>query len=454
MPYSYITFAQAKTQLASRLDDPSSVYWTATGAYNEIGNYIIEAMRTWQAYTGYWREKGQFNVSQGQAFYDLPSKLKSTDGTVDLLAYNVTDQDLVAMIQYHLLEPATGSTWTGSEQWNLTELTNALQNRRNQILVDTGLVISHSTLNLGVPPPVGRVPLSDNVIDVRRVAWRAVAPSTDVIPLWPSDEWSSSSFLPDWNLNANTPNSHSIIGPPPLTLQLMPVPIDVGKLEFLTVNAGADLNPAVGVLMGIPDNFAWGVKWGALADLLSIQGQPYDPTRAAYCQQRWEEAEEIIRINATVVTAAVDEKMTFVQPVGDLDAFNPTWEVTEGSPTQIASAGLNMICVAPPPDATPYSVSLDVIRNAPVPAVDGDFIQLGREELDAVLDYAQHLAAFKMGGQEFLATIPLYQRFVRQAGIYNDRLRGTSCYLSAMQGQSWSETKVRPRRESDVQLTV
>lgn len=454
MSYSYITFAQAKTQLAARLDDASNVYWTATGTYNEIGNYLIEALRTWQAYSGYWREKGQFNTTANQAFYDFPSTLKSTDATVDLLKYTVKDKDLVAMIQYHLLEPATGTSWTGSSQWTLTDLTNALQNRRNQLLVDTGLVVTHSTLDLLVPPPVGRVQLSDNIIDVRRVAWRAVAPSTDVIPLWPADEWAFNAFLPAWNLNAGTPDSHSVIGPPPLTLQLSPIPVDEGQLEFLTVNAGADLNPAAGVLLGVPDDFSWAVKWGAMADLLSIQGEPLDNARAQYCQQRWEQAEEIIRINARIVNAAINEQMTFVQPVGDLDAFQPTWEVTAGAPTMIGSAGLNMIALAVPPDAGPYSVSLDVVRNAPVPSADTDKIQIGREDLDAVLDYAQHLAAFKMGGQEFMATMPLYQRFIRQAGIYNDRLRATSMYLSAIQAQSWSETKVRPRRESDVQLTV
>ena len=455
MPYTYLTFAQLKAQLAARLDDPSNVYYTATGTYNEIGSYLIEALRTWQAFTGYWREKGHFTLTANQVFYDLPSTLLSTDGTADILNYNVKDQDLVAMIQYHLLEPATGNSWTGSTQWTLDDLTNALQNRRNQLLVDTGLVITNSTINLGVPPPVGRVPLSDPIIDVRRVAWRAVAPSTEVIPLWPADEWAFSSFLPAWNLNANTPNSHSVIGPPPLTLQLSPIPLDAGQLELLTINAGANLDPTDGVLLGVPDNFSWAVKWGALADLLSIQGEPLDPARAAYCQKRWEDAEELIRINAVIITGAINEQLTFVQPIGDLDAFNPTWEENADFPTMIGSAGLNMICASPPPGATqPYSVSMDVVRNAPVPAVDADTIQIGREDLDAILDYAQHLASFKMGGQEFLATIPLYQRFVRQAGIYNERLRGTSMYLSAIQGQSWSETKVRPRRESDVQLTV
>lgn len=455
--YAYITFAQLVTQLLARLDDYGGIYWTTSGAYSEAKIYLIEALRTWQAFSGYWRDRGHINgVTPGVVYIDLPSQLLSTNNVPDILNYNVKDQDLVAMIQYHLIEPATGNSWTGSDQFTLADVTNALQNRRNQLLEDTGLVAKNSIVNLIVSPPSGRVILTDDsIIDVRRVAWRAVAPSTEVIPLWPADEYTFQAFHADWNLNAETPSMHSVIGPPPLTLQLSPVPIASGSLELITVNAGANLDPTTGVLLGIPDNFSWVVKWGALADLLSRRGQAFDAARADYCQQRWQQAEELIRISPCAFTAAINEEMTFIQPIGDLDAFNPTWEETNGFPTQIGTAGFNLIALSPPPDSTqPYSVTLDVVRNAVIPSSDGDFIQLGREEVDAILDYAVHLAAFKMGGQEFLSTIPLYQNFVNHAGIYNDRLRGSSLYVAVMEMYTWQEAKIRPRRASDVQLSA
>ena len=107
--------------------------------------------------------------------------------------------------------------------------------------------------------------------------------------------------------------------------------------------------------------------------------------------------------------------------------------------------------VAPVPDAVnPYSVTFDVVQNAPVPVADGNFIQLGREELDAVLDYSEHLAAVKMGGAEFAATVPLLQRFLRVAGQYNEKLRVTGDFLPATLGQTVKEDLRRPRRESDL----
>ena len=49
--YNYISFAAAKAQLAARLYDAGEVFWTDT----EIGLYLIEALRTWQALTAFWR---------------------------------------------------------------------------------------------------------------------------------------------------------------------------------------------------------------------------------------------------------------------------------------------------------------------------------------------------------------------------------------------------------------
>jgi len=71
-----------------------------------------------------------------------------------------------------------------------------------------------------------------------------------------------------------------------------------------------------------------------------------------------------------------------------------------------------------------------------------------------VLDESQHLAMFKSGGQEFADSIPLHQAFVRLAATCNDRLKGSSIYLDAIASQSNEENKIRPRRESDAEVTA
>jgi hypothetical protein len=102
----------------------------------------------------------------------------------------------------------------------------------------------------------------------------------------------------------------------------------------------------------------------------------------------------------------------------------------------------------------PYSFRADVVRNAVVPLLDGDFVQIGREWIDTIIDEAFHIALFKSGGSEFADTVPLHQSFVKAAASYNDKLKAMSVYLNAIQAQSTEETKLRPRRETDYEVTA
>ena len=164
--YQWITFAQAKAALAQRLDDPQNIHWSDA----ELGSYINEALTVWQALTGYSRARGTFNATQGVPFYDLTQLL--TDGSGNLmLAMNVTDAQVITLMEYMLLEPPT-IPWTGTTQFNLQEFIDAVQRSRDAFLVDTGSVITHSTENVNSPPN-GRVQQPDNVIDIRRMAWIA-----------------------------------------------------------------------------------------------------------------------------------------------------------------------------------------------------------------------------------------------------------------------------------------
>ena len=44
--------------------------------------------------------------------------------------------------------------------------------------------------------------------------------------------------------------------------------------------------------------------------------------------------------------------------------------------------------------------------------------------------------------------------FVEAAAEVNDKLRAMSIYLNAMGAQSTEETKIRPRRESDAEVSA
>lgn len=433
MAYTYATFLQAKGALAARLDDASNVFWTDV----ELGLYIKEALRTWGSLTGYWRERGTFSTTAGTAFYVLPTQLSS------LLGYTLKDQDLVTDIEYNLLEPPTPAAWTGTDQFTLADVSQALERRRDQFLMETGLVMTHST-QVVAPPLDGRVQLSEDIIDVRRAVWQPqLGPWKN---LWREDEISLTYFDEHWSVNPGTPYAYSVLAPPPLTLQLAPPTLNAGTLDLVTLNKGAALDPAAGVVMGIPDDWCWVVKWGALADLLNRDGQARDPQRAEYCELRYETGAKIADESSVIVHSAIQGMPMTDSSLQDIDSAIQGWQgKAQGLPTEIALVSGNLIALCPVPDAV-YSVTLDVFRKTPMPTVDGDFIQVGPEAYDAILDYAEHLAAFKMGGAEFEVSMGCLKRFLRLTGIQGERFRASAPYLDMLRERAGREEVRRPRR--------
>src|SRR5512135_719505 len=278
MAYATTTYAQFRTALAARLSDTGKVFWTDT----ELKEWTLEALRTWSAYSSYWRERGTFATVAATSFYDIAVQLPT------LLAYTVTDTQLTTDINFQLMEDVAASTI-----FSASDITAAIQRRRDQFLTETGSVLSMSTM-AAPATPVGRFTLDEHIIDVRRVAWNKLDPNTglitNTIPLFRVDELQLDFARPSWSVNQATPEMYSTIVSPPLTVQLAPAPIDTGSMDLLTVNSGAVLTG--GVALGIPDDFAWVVKWGALADLLGMDGQARDPDRATYCEMRWRQGVE------------------------------------------------------------------------------------------------------------------------------------------------------------------
>jgi hypothetical protein len=433
---SAITRGTLRARLSAALG--SSTFWTSA----ELNGYINEALRMWSVAAAYWRERGTFVTAANTPFYDLTSQVPS------LLGHAVTDQDLVTAMEYHLLEPPTPTVWTGTSMFTLSDLTLALQRRRDQFLGETGIFLTQYAPS-AQPTPVGRVLMADSLLDVRRATWKT--PEGVYSLLHREDERSFNAYLPGWNTNPDTPQAYSMITSPVWEMQLAPLPADKGTIDILGVFAGGDLNPAAGVLMGIPDDFAPYVKWGALADLLGFEGPARDPMRSAYCEQRWREGIQLARMSSTVLHAEIQGVVAPVLSVFDVDQSGSSWMNSAEQPSVVAMAGSNMLAVANVPDAI-YSVTVDVVRKAPLPTDDTTALELSYDIADVVLGYAEHLAAFKMGGQEFEATMPMYQRIMLAAALNNDRLRSSAANYDVFAGTALREQKQKPRRASDVKL--
>lgn len=418
MPYTQPTLAEAQADLASRLNDATNVRWPVA----ELTAYLREALRTWSAWTAHWRAQGSFATTMLDAFYDLPTEIPLLRG------YTVTTWEIVADLQYALLEPAAaGGTWTGTDQFTLAQLSSAVQRRRDQFLRETGCVVTQAEWPFVAVAASGRLDLDESILIVRRAAWRGA--STVLYPLLVTDEWAGAHYQPAWGQSTEPPQAYSVSVTPPLTLQLIPPApaLTDGTLDLVSINKGAAIDPTVSALLGIPDDFAWAVKFGALADLLNGDGLALDPSRAAYCESRWQQGIDLARAYAVVLNAQISDNSTSpavgvpcrVGALSDADRYQPTWQLVADEPQEILLAGGNLVAVNPPPGALggPWTITLDLVQNAPVPTVAGDLLQISQDVYDSILDIAQHLALFKEGPGQLEMATALLERAARAAHV-------------------------------------
>lgn len=204
---------------------------------------------------------------------------------------SVTDRTLLQEIQLHMLEPDTPAGTFISGKWTREEVLAYLNQRQRQFIRDTMLVLGLATVNTAAGALRNALP--SNWVATRRAAW---APSTlgSVYQEVPKGDGWQADHSPDirtWptTLTSGRPSLYMDAELPHLEFQLAPAPSQAGTLELLQAEVPPTLT-GEGVLLVVPDEFAPGIKYGAMADMLSKRGDGFDPERAAYCESRYEEA--------------------------------------------------------------------------------------------------------------------------------------------------------------------
>jgi len=435
--YNYITQAQFLTQLANRLSDSGELFWSHT----EKTLYLQEALRTFNALTGFWRGDFIGNTSNGITFYDLTN---TTTFPNTLRPITLRDTDLYGVIQYQLLEPSIGvNPWTGvSTQFSADDLINSVQRRRDELLGVSGCTISRRTIGASA----GRTLLLDSVVDVRRLAYLPNSPGVNSV-VWPDDTWGEQSYNRSYTTKpAGVPFTYLLNAQPPLSFDTDRPPAFAGFYELLTVESGPALSASTPSSLLVPDDWAWAIKWGALSDLLSKDANSRDLPRAAYCETRYKMASALLASAPALLAARIANVPLQIDAIRNADLFRTTWQaLAHARPDTLLTCGLNLVAAAPIPDAGPYSLTLTVVQNAPIPANDGDNVQVAREHLDSLLDYCVHLALFKCGGLEFQMTTPLLERFIKDCAQYNSMLAEWGNFSKIMQEVSQQEEMMNPR---------
>jgi hypothetical protein len=424
-PYAYSNFSDLKAALAERLSDPAMVYFVDT----ELGLLLNQALREFNSIAKIFRDRGTFVTVAAQPFYDLTTSLQNGDGEL-FLGYTVTSAQLLQAAKYLCIEPNPDNDTDFTDGFSLTDFNNSFTQRRNQFLLETGITISQPTAQVVVAGEGRVVVTDDSIIDIRRATWTDL--DGNVTQLLRQDAFASLAFSPSWPQSSGTPQSYSIYPDPLLTLQLIPPPVDNGTLTLQTISSGS-----------LPDDFMPYILWGVLGDMLRSPGPLQDSLRAEYAEARFKEGVIVGKQFATVLTAYINGVPVSVESIFNFDTFQPSWQVS-GAPAQVGLLGSNLATVAPVADGV-YSVLLDCVRNAPQLVSDTDTVPIGREYLDTILDYAEHLAMFKQGGAEFQATLPQYDAFVKAAMACNNRMSIQNIYFETMVDKA-------NQQESQVQL--
>jgi hypothetical protein len=125
----------------------------------------------------------------------------------------------------------------------------------------------------------------------------------------------------------------------------------------------------------------------------------------------------------------------------EMDRYMPEWDST---PTSfgpcVVLRGIDFLA-AP----TGSGIGVTVLANAPVPSADTDYVQVSRSNWDVVLDLAQSLACFKMGGAEFQQGLELESRAIQACAVENTRLKSTGSFADVLvqRGQAQDRNQAR-----------
>ena len=435
MAYAYITLGEMRAELLNRLQDSGAVY-TPTA---EANLYLQEGLRVLNAQTAIWNTDYQFDWNPGDTWRSINIDSSPRQRTL-------TDTDLFDQMEAMLLEPMSGSIWTGTNQYNIALLAGALQYRRDELLLQSAANVVN--LFQVAPTLAMRTNLPDSTLDLLRVRWVPVDSSATMpYALGREDVVTRNSFGVNLPIQPGEPDSWMITANTPLQFDVSCPPNQSGQWDMLVAYSGVPFNPPTSALIGLPNDWAWVCMYGALADVLANSPEGRDSSRAKYCMARYEAGKKAMLAMPWLLQARIGSISVDTLGFKEIDTQLQNWEVNQPiDDPQIVVGGVDFIALAPFATQTVSSV-LTVVENAPVPTSDSDQIQLSRDGVDAVLAYAQHVAMFKSGGKDFAATFPLYAQFEKYCQMKNAMYASLSIDRTQLLGEGNRQDSDDPRFE-------
>lgn len=430
--FQWLQWSQAQAYLASRLADPSNIFWSQ--AENQL--YLTEALRVWNALTETWNSDLAFGATSSNVWYNL----STLSGSPRIRT--VTDVQIYTLMEYMLLEPASGGTWTGTSQFGISDLSGALQRRRDEVIQVSGCNLQNLPA-LPSTPGVRRTIFPDSTLEPIRMRFIPDSSHGSPSTLSREDTIGFDAFESQHYQQTGTPRAWSVVTGPPLAMDVDVAPNTEGEYDPIVLYAGLPFNPPTATLIGVPDDWSWLPKWGALYDLLSRESEATDRQRADYCLKRYQDGLKIMKESNWLVNGRINGYAVSLPSLREMDAFSPEWENNAAAWPCLVQAGMDFI--APCPVAPTTGVSCVVVGNAPIPVYPTDYVQVSRDVFDVILDYAQVLACFKMGGEDFMAAKDLEDHFYLAALETNKRLLNLGIFTDLVHSRGQKQNITQPR---------
>jgi hypothetical protein len=208
--------------------------------------------------------------------------------------FNVKDQEVLSSVQLSLLETDNGGASYSSGIWTSGQVIQYLNDRQRRFLSESGITaaVAYQAGTAGEP----RYALPPNMVDIRRIAWASSFDPMAYTELPRADGWELDHGQSNWPTSeAVAPAVYMEDHHPSLTMEVSPVPTDIGEMELVMVTQGSAID-GTGLLLSVPDDFTPYLAWGVRADMLAGEYEGNDPARAAHCEQRFLEGIELARI--------------------------------------------------------------------------------------------------------------------------------------------------------------
>lgn len=415
MAYTNITFANLKSKAHARLGN--SAFWSTT----ELGLYINEAIRIWNILTlggVSGSVTSSFNTVNGTEWYAT----NQAPGTI------IQVEDIINEMQYHCLEPPNLGVSMASDLWTVDEWIDYLKYNHETFVNLTHCHNKKFTGTIGG----GGITWKNSEVEAMLVLGKEVQKT---------DRFVLDHVLT--NLETTGTPLYYMVAPPKAPDSLAVFPPPASSQAYVIYAPDPPALSSLSTYFTIVDDLVPYIKWAALGNAFAKQGQAWDPIKAKYGTMRFAEGLKAAAMQThTLALDIAGKPLQKTSLNGLLNGF-PTWWSSRDEPTTFVPLGWNAVILSPIPDGI-YSVVVQGQLVAAIMTADGDYLNMADWEVNALLDYAEHIAMFKKGGDEFQASMDLYEKFIIAAEQRNKYLDWSGQFRQYIGGSIGKESLGAP----------